>query len=64
MKGPRSFTRTSSWRPFSRLVTRTRLGNGSVGWAALTAFMSKRSPFAVGRPWKPGPYHEAMPVRS
>ena len=62
--GPRSFTRSSSCRPFSRLVTRTRLGSGNVGCAAVTPFMSKRSPFAVGRPWNAGPYQEATPVLS
>jgi hypothetical protein len=35
---------------------------GSVRWAAERVFMSKRSPLEVFLPWKPGPYHEALPV--
>ena len=48
--------------PFSRLVTRTSDGMGSVRWAALTSSMSKISPLAVRSPWNWGPCHEAMPV--
>ena len=39
-KGPRSFTRTTTDRPFSRLVTRTKQGIGSVLCAAVIAYMS------------------------
>jgi hypothetical protein len=42
--------RTTSERPFSKFVTRASTGMGKVGWAALIAFMSKISPFAVGLP--------------
>ena len=35
-----------------------------IGWAADKRFMSYHSPFAVLRPWKYSPYHDAMPVSS
>ena len=38
--GPRSFTRTTTDRPFSRLVTRTKQGIGNDLWAAVMAYMS------------------------
>jgi hypothetical protein len=61
-KGPRSFTRTSTERPLFRFVTRRRVPNGSVGWAAVSLSMSNVSPLAVGRPWWYAPYHEASPI--
>ena len=63
-KGPRSFTRTRSFRPLSRLVTSTIDGSGKVVCAALTAFMSKSSPLAVVRMWKASPYQDATPTAS
>ena len=39
-KGPRSLTVTSTLRPFTVLVTLTRLGSGSVLWAAVKLCMS------------------------
>lgn len=59
-KGPRSLMRTTTERPVAVLVTRTRVPKRRVRWAAVRAFWSKRSPLAVSRPWKPGPYHEAI----
>jgi hypothetical protein len=61
-KGPRSFTRTRSLRPFSRLVTSTMHGSGRVVCAPLTAFMSNSSPLAVAFMWKAWPYQEATPT--
>jgi hypothetical protein len=57
-------TRTSSERPFWRFVTRTTLGSGRVGCAALIASLSKTSPFAVSRPSNASPYQDATPTRS
>src|SRR5687768_8254880 len=48
--GPRSFTRTTTDRPFSRFVTRTVVPNGNVRWAAVSFPLSNLSPLAVGRP--------------
>src|SRR5437870_6583648 len=60
--GPRSLMRTSTERPLSKLVTRTRVPSGSVRCAAVSAFMSYASPLAVGLPWCWRPYQEAIPV--
>ena len=38
--GPRSFTRTTTLRPFCRFVTRTYAGSGNVLCAAVMAYMS------------------------
>ncbi len=62
--GPRSLTRTVSFRPLARLVTSTIEGSGRVVCAAENWFRSKISPFAVAFIWKASPYHEAMPVWS
>jgi hypothetical protein len=43
------------------LTTRTLVPNGKVGWQAVNAFMSNRSPLAVWRPLKIPPYQEAKP---
>ena len=48
--GPRSFTRTTTLRPFSTFVTRRRVPNGIVRCAAVSLFMSKASPEAVASP--------------
>src|SRR5213593_3501381 len=61
-KGPRSVTRTTTERPLARLVTRTRVPSGNDGCAAVIARASKRSPLAVGLPWKSAPYQEATPT--
>src|SRR5262249_188114 len=61
-KGPRSVTRTTTERPLARLVTRTRAPSGNDGCAAVIARASKRSPLAVGLPWKASPYQEATPT--
>lgn len=53
LNGPRSLTRTITDRPILQVVTGTREGSGSVRCAAVMSCMSKRSPFAVRRPWKP-----------
>src|SRR5512146_499978 len=45
--GPRSFTRTISDLPLSRLVTRTFTGIGNVRWAAVSSLPSYISPSAV-----------------
>jgi hypothetical protein len=45
--GPRSLTRTSTVRPFLRFVTRSRVPNGKVRWAAVSWRMSYVSPLAV-----------------
>ena len=62
--GPRSLTRATIRRPFDRLVTSTKPGNGRVLCAAVKAFMSNRSPVEVGRPLKASPYQEAIPTSS
>ena len=62
-KGPRSLIVTTTLRPFLTWVTRTRVPKGRLRWAAVRAFMLKRAPLAVLRPWKPGPYQEATPTR-
>ena len=64
MNGPRSLTRTTMDRPFSRFVTLTAEGMGRVLWAADTMPGSKISPLAVRFPANCLPYHEAMPVSS
>ena len=53
--GPRSFTRTTTEFPFSRLVTSSIVPNGSVLCAAVIAYISKISPLDVGRPWNASP---------
>src|SRR6266550_2173732 len=60
-KGPRSFTTTSTLRWFSRLVTRTRVPNGSVRCAIVSAAGSNDSPLAVFLPAKLLPYIEMRP---
>src|SRR5947208_676772 len=60
-KGPRSFTTTSTLRWFSRLVTRTRVPNGSVRCAIVSAAGSNGSPLAVFLPAKLLPYIEMRP---
>ena len=50
MKGPRSLMRTSTERPFPRCVTRTRVPNASVLWAAVIALGSKCPPEATRCP--------------
>jgi hypothetical protein len=48
--GPRSLMRTRTDRFVARLSTCSHVPNGSVRCAAVIAFMSKTSPFAVRRP--------------
>lgn len=59
--GPRSFTTTSTLRWFSRLVTRTRVPNGSVRCAMVSAVGSNGSPLAVFLPARSLPYIEIRP---
>src|SRR5438067_8672886 len=59
--GPRSFTTTSTLRWFPRLVTRTRVPNGSVRCAMVSALGSNGSPLAVFLPAKSLPYIEIRP---
>jgi hypothetical protein len=59
--GPRSLIRTTTERPFRRLVTRTFVPKGRVRWAAVNCPGLKVSPLAVRRPEKPLPYQEAIP---
>src|SRR6185437_2020327 len=59
--GPRSFTTTTTLRWFSRLVTRTRVPNGSVRCAMVSAAGSNGSPLAVFLPAKSLPYIEMRP---
>src|SRR6266508_6629960 len=59
--GPRSFTTTSTLRWLSRLVTRTRVPNGSVRCAMVSAAGSNGSPLAVFLPAKSLPYIEMRP---
>src|SRR5947208_8600720 len=59
--GPRSFTTTSTLRWFSRLVTRTRVPNGSVRCAMVSAVGSNGSPLVVFLPAKSLPYIEMRP---
>src|SRR5690606_32782066 len=59
--GPRSFTRTVTLRPLSRLVTRAYVGSGRVLCAALNWYMSYGSRLEVARPWNLLPYHDAVP---
>src|SRR5581483_2283932 len=62
--GPRSLISTSTDLPLARLVTRARLPNGIVLRAAANFSSSKAAPLAVFLPEKPGPYHEARPMRT
>ena len=50
MNGPRSLMRTTTSLPVRGLCTSTRVPKGSVLCAAVSSFMSKRSPLAVSRP--------------
>src|SRR5262245_12027713 len=45
--GPRSLTRTVTERPVSTSVTRSRVPNGNVRWAAVNSFLLNFSPLAV-----------------
>src|SRR6185437_1630929 len=60
-KGPRSLTRTTTLCPVATLVTRAYDGSGSVGCAAVIAYMSYGSPIDVFCPWNLRPYHDATP---
>src|ERR1035437_1540271 len=53
--------RTTTERRLLRFTTRTIEPKGRVGWQAVIAFMSNRSPLAVCRPLKTPPYQEARP---
>src|SRR5690242_1238320 len=53
--------RTLTERFEVRLVTRTTVPNGRLRWAAVIAFISNASPFAVVLPWWLLPYQDAMP---
>src|ERR1035438_6683692 len=61
IRSPRSVMRTTTERLLLRLTTRTRVPKGSVGWQAVSAFMSNRSPLAVTLPLNTPPYQEARP---
>lgn len=50
IKGPRSFTLTTTDLPFAMWVTRIIVPRGSSRCAADKPFMSYISPLAVGRP--------------
>src|SRR4051812_12108156 len=54
--------RTTTERPVRSFVTRSWVPNGSVLWAAVSAWVLNRSPFAVRLRWTPGPSQEAAPV--
>src|SRR5439155_525464 len=54
--------RTSSNLPLRGFTTRTREPKGRLGCAAVRASESKRSPLAVFRPLKPGPYQLELPA--
>src|SRR5580698_11611355 len=62
--GPRSVIFTTTDLLFAWFVTRTHEAKGKVRCAAVSAFMLKRSPLAVLRPWNARPYHEARPCCS
>src|SRR6266704_131618 len=59
--GPRSFTTTSTLRWFSRLVTRTRVPNGIIRCAMVSAVGLNGSPLAVILPAKSLAYIEMRP---
>src|SRR5215211_7306545 len=61
-EGPRSLMRTMAERPVLRWVTLTRVPKGRERCAAVRLLVLKISPFAVRRPWKPGPYQDACPL--
>ena len=63
-KGPRSLTRPTAERPLLRFVTRTIVWNGRPRLARVSALRLNRSPEAVRRPWKPGPYQVARPTNT
>src|SRR5215212_12186762 len=54
--------RTTTDVPVRSFVTRTLVPNARVLCAAVRSLVLKRSPLAVSLPWKPGPYHEALPL--
>ena len=58
---PRSLIRTMTDLFEFGSTTRTNVPKGSVGWQAVMAYMSNRSPLAVKWPFSTEPYHEAMP---
>ncbi len=58
---PRSLMRTTTDPLVFWSTTRTMLPNGRVGWQAVMAYMSNRSPLAVRWPLRTAPYHDAMP---
>lgn len=60
-RSPRSVMRTTTECLFDGLMTLTMEPKGRVGWQAVRAFISKRSPLAVLRPLKILPYQEAIP---
>src|SRR5687768_776236 len=47
--------------PLRKFSTITFVPSFSDGCAAVMPYMSYTSPFAVFRPWKPGPYQDALP---
>jgi len=60
--GPLSFMRTSTDFPLLVFVTLIHVLNPRLRWAAVIAFMSKRSPLAVRFPWHSSPYQEHVPL--
>src|SRR4051794_20932344 len=54
--------RTTTDLPVRSFVTRTLVPNGRVLCAAVRSLVLKRSPLAVSLPWKPRPYHRALPL--
>ena len=58
---PRSLMRTITDRFVFSSTTRTSEPKGRVGWQAVMAYMSNRSPLAVRWPSRTAPYHEATP---
>src|SRR4051812_38948561 len=62
--GPRSLMRTTVERPLRKLMTRTCVFMCSVRCAAVSAYMSKRSPLAVRWPCCSRPYHDALPSKT
>src|ERR1041384_1627569 len=62
--GPRSLISASAVFALGRFVTLARLPRGIVLCAAVNFSSSNTSPLAVFLPEKPGPYHEAWPMRT
>ena len=60
--GPRSLTRTMTFLPLLRLVTRTKVPSGKVACAEVKLYMSKGSPLAVVFPSHCSPYDDAAPT--